>query len=148
MASEILPAALEAGGTEPTSPIASLSSRLQEYSIDTAADFSTSNASNDSSALREGGRKYLRGDQVPAAVGKRGKKKGWFWEHGEEIYCEDDGAWLRLEVIREIRRRAQAQRSGGEEAAMWQLNLEQQRMKCSVDLLCKRLRASRKGSRQ
>jgi hypothetical protein len=32
---------------------------------------------------------------VPAAIRKRGRKRGWFWEHGEEIYCEDDRAWLR-----------------------------------------------------
>ena len=51
---------------------------------------------------------------------------------------------LRLEAIKEIRRIAQAQRIG-EEAAMWQLNLQQQRMSCSLDQLCKRLRASRKA---
>jgi hypothetical protein len=51
---------------------------------------------------------------------------------------------LRLEAIKEIRRTAQAQRSS-EEAAMWQLNLQQQRMGCSLDLLCKQLRAARKA---
>jgi hypothetical protein len=50
---------------------------------------------------------------------------------------------LRLEAIKEIRRTTQAQRS--EEAAMWQLNLQQQRMCCSLDLLCKQLRAARKA---
>jgi hypothetical protein len=51
---------------------------------------------------------------------------------------------LRLEVIREIRRIARAQRTS-EEAAMWQLNLQQQQMGCSLDQLCKRLRAGRQS---
>ncbi|KAF2178632.1 hypothetical protein K469DRAFT_331606 [Zopfia rhizophila CBS 207.26] len=51
---------------------------------------------------------------------------------------------LRLEAIKEIRRIAQAQRTS-EEAAMWQLNMQQQNMGCSLDQLCKRLRASRKA---
>ena len=51
---------------------------------------------------------------------------------------------LRLEVIREIRRAAQAQRTS-EEAAMWQVSLQQQQTRCSLDQLCKRLRAGRKA---
>jgi hypothetical protein len=51
---------------------------------------------------------------------------------------------LRLEVIKEIRRVAQAQRVS-EEAAMWQVNLQQEQMQCSLDQLCKRLRAGRKA---
>lgn len=51
---------------------------------------------------------------------------------------------LRLEVIKEIARIAQSQRTS-EEAAMWEVNLLQKRMKCSLDQLCKRLRASRKA---
>lgn len=51
---------------------------------------------------------------------------------------------LRLEVIREIRRVAQAQRTS-EEAAMWQVSLQQQQTRCSLDQLCKRLRAGRKA---
>jgi hypothetical protein len=39
---------------------------------------------------------------------------------------------LRLEVIREIRRRAKAQQSS-EEQAMWSLHLQQQQMGCSLD---------------
>jgi uncharacterized protein YciI len=50
---------------------------------------------------------------------------------------------LRLEVIKEIERIAQAQRCSAMEA-MWQLNLQQQRTGASLDQLCKRLRASRK----
>ena len=51
---------------------------------------------------------------------------------------------LRLEVIKEIKRVAQAQRVS-EEAAMWQVNLQQEQMQCSLDQLCKRLRAGRKA---
>lgn len=51
---------------------------------------------------------------------------------------------LRLEVIKEIRRVAQA-RHVSEEAAMWQVNLQQGQMQCSLDQFCKQLRASRKA---
>jgi len=51
---------------------------------------------------------------------------------------------LILEVIKEIRWVAQAQRID-EEAAMWQVNLQQEKMGCSLDQPCKRLRAGRKG---
>jgi hypothetical protein len=51
---------------------------------------------------------------------------------------------LRLEIIREIRRIAQAQRTS-EEAAMWQVSKQQQNMRCSLDRLCKLLRAGRKA---
>jgi len=26
----------------------------------------------------------------------KGKKKGWFWNYGEEIYCEDNAQWFWL----------------------------------------------------
>ena len=52
---------------------------------------------------------------------------------------------LRLEVIREIRRRAKAERCS-EQQAMWSLHLQHQQMRCSLDRLCKQLRASRKSS--
>lgn len=51
---------------------------------------------------------------------------------------------LRREVIKEIKRVAQTQRVS-EEAAMWQVNLQQEQMQCSLDQLCKRLRAGRKA---
>ena len=51
---------------------------------------------------------------------------------------------LRLEVIKEIRRVARAQRIS-EEAAMWQVNLMQEKMQCSLDQFCKRLRAGKKA---
>ena len=52
---------------------------------------------------------------------------------------------LRLEVIKEIRRTAQAQRSS-EEAAMWAVNLRQRQMGCSLNMFCKRLRAGRRAA--
>src|SRR5437667_1639565 len=51
---------------------------------------------------------------------------------------------LRLEVMKEIRRTAQAQRSS-EEEAMWAVDLRQRQMGCSLDMFCKRLRAGRKA---
>jgi hypothetical protein len=51
---------------------------------------------------------------------------------------------LRLEVIKEVRRVAQA-RHVSEEAAMWQVNLQQEQMQCSLDQFCKQLRAGRKA---
>jgi hypothetical protein len=73
------------------------------------------------------------------------RKWGNRWRAGRQSELQ----WysLRLEVIREIRRVAQAQRTS-EEAAMWQVNLQQQRMRCSLDQLCKRLRAGRKAQGQ
>jgi hypothetical protein len=54
---------------------------------------------------------------------------------------------LRLEVIREIRRVARAQRSS-EQQAMWALQHQQQKMACSLDRFCKHLRASRGKGKQ
>jgi hypothetical protein len=51
---------------------------------------------------------------------------------------------LRLEAIKEVRRIAQAQRTS-EVAAVWQLQHQQQKMGCSLDQLCKRLRTGRKA---
>jgi Centromere DNA-binding protein complex CBF3 subunit, domain 2/Transcriptional activator of glycolytic enzymes len=51
---------------------------------------------------------------------------------------------LRLEAMKEIKRIAQSQRTS-EEAAMWQLHVEQQRTGYSLDRLCKQLRTSRKS---
>jgi len=52
---------------------------------------------------------------------------------------------LRLEVIKEIKRTAQAQRIN-EDAAMWVVDMQQRQMGCSMDLFCKRLRAARKAA--
>ena len=61
-------------------------------------------------------------------------KWGSRWRAGRqsELQCYS----LRLEVIKEIKRA-----SVSEEAAMWQINLQQEQMQCSLDQLCKRLRA-------
>jgi hypothetical protein len=69
-------------------------------------------------------------------------KWGSQWRAGHQSELQ----WysLRYEVIREIRRIAQSQRTS-EEAATWQVNLLQRQMKCSLDQLCKRLRANRKA---
>jgi Transcriptional activator of glycolytic enzymes len=76
-----------------------------------------------------------------SSVGMLDSKWGSQWRAG----CQSEIQWysLRLEVIKEIRRIAQAQRIS-EEAAMWQVNLLQERMNCSLDQLCKQLRAGRK----
>jgi hypothetical protein len=50
---------------------------------------------------------------------------------------------MRLEIIKEIRHLAQAQRTS-EEAAMWKVNCQQQDQGCSLDHLCKSFRARRK----
>ena len=73
------------------------------------------------------------------------RKWGNQWRAGRQSELQ----WysLRLEVIKEIRRIAQVQRTG-EEAAMWQVNLLQQQMQCSLDQLCKRLRVGRKARGQ
>jgi hypothetical protein len=49
---------------------------------------------------------------------------------------------LRREIIQEIERRAKSS-SRSEEAAMWSLHFEQERERCSIDQLCKRLRKQR-----
>jgi hypothetical protein len=60
-------------------------------------------------------------------------KWGNHWRAGcqSELQCYS----LRLEVIKEIRRVAQAQRTS-EEAATWQVNLQQQQTSCSLDQFC------------
>ena len=51
---------------------------------------------------------------------------------------------LQLEVIKEIQHIAQAQRIS-KEAAMQQISKQQQNMQCSLNQLCKLLRAGRKA---
>ena len=81
----------------------------------------------------------LRGNPSIAALDS---KWGSRWRAGRQSELQ----WysLRLEVIKEIKRVAQAQRVS-EEAAMLQVNLQQEKMQCSLDQLCKRLRAGRKA---
>jgi len=78
-----------------------------------------------------------------ASVSALDSRWGSRWRAGRQRELQ----WysLRLEVIREIRRRAKAQRSS-EEQAMWSLHLQQQQMGCSLDRLCKQLRAGRSGN--
>jgi hypothetical protein len=60
--------------------------------------------------------------------------------------CQPELQWysLRQEVVREVVRMAQAGRCS-EEHAMWALQAEQRRTGCSLDQLCKRLRAARRA---
>jgi len=89
--------ASETEETESTSALTSLSCQLQNCSISTPIEFSPSDPSdpsnNDDFTLQEGGKTYLRGERMPAT---KGKKKGWFWNYGEEIYCEDNAQWFWL----------------------------------------------------
>ncbi|KAK4127997.1 hypothetical protein N657DRAFT_678507 [Parathielavia appendiculata] len=80
----------------------------------------------------------LRGMPAIAALDR---KWGSRWRAGRRSELQ----WysLRLEVIKEIQRVAQAQRIG-EQAAMYIVNMQQQRTGCSLDQFCKRLRANRK----
>ncbi|KAK4120988.1 hypothetical protein N657DRAFT_623982 [Parathielavia appendiculata] len=80
----------------------------------------------------------LRGMPAIAALDR---KWGSRWRAGRRSELQ----WyhLRLEVIKEIQRVAQAQRIG-EQAAIYIVNMQQQRTGCSLDQFCKRLRANRK----
>ena len=87
-------------------------------------------------------REWTVGLQGNPSIEVLDRKWGNHWRAGRQSELQ----WysLRLEVIREIRRVAQAQRTS-EEAAMWQVSLQQQQTRCSLDQLCKRLRAGRKA---
>jgi len=81
----------------------------------------------------------LRGQPSVASLDSRWGSR---WRAGRRSELQ----WysLRLEVIKEIRRTARAQRSS-EEAAMWAVDLQQRQMGCSLDMFCKRIRAGRKA---
>ena len=87
-------------------------------------------------------RKWTEGLRGNPSVAALDSKWGSRWRAGRQNELQ----WysLRLEVIKEIKRVAQAQRVS-EEAAMWQVNLQQEQMQCSLDQLCKRLQAGRKA---
>jgi hypothetical protein len=87
-------------------------------------------------------REWTVGLQGHLSIEALDRKWGSRWRAGRPP--EQQWYSLRLEVIREIRRVAQAQRTG-EEAAMWQVSLQQQQTGCSMDQLCKLLRAGRKA---
>ena len=81
-------------------------------------------------------REWTVGLQGNPSIEVLDRKWGNHWRAGRQSELQ----WysLRLEVIREIRRVAQAQRTG-EEAAMWQVSLQQQQTRCSLDQFCKLL---------
>ena len=87
-------------------------------------------------------REWTVGLQGHPSIEVLDRKWGNHWRAGRQSELQ----WysLRLEVIREIRRLAQAQGTG-EDAAMWQVSLQQQQARCSLDQFCKLLRASRKA---
>jgi hypothetical protein len=87
-------------------------------------------------------REWTEGLGGNPSVAALDSKWGSRWRAGRQKEVQ----WysLRLEVIKEIKRVAQAQKVS-EEVAMWQVNLWQEHMQCSLDQLCKRLRAGRKA---
>jgi hypothetical protein len=87
-------------------------------------------------------RKWTVGLQGNPSIEVLDRKWGNRWRAGRQSELQ----WysLRLEVIREVRWVAQAQRTS-EEAAMWQVSLQQQQTGCSIDQFCKQLRAGRKA---
>lgn len=86
-------------------------------------------------------RKCTVGLQGQPSITELDRRWGNRWRAGRQSELQ----WysLRLEVIKEIRRIAQARRTS-EEAAMRQVSYQQQQLSCSLDQLCKRLRADRK----
>jgi hypothetical protein len=68
------------------------------------------------------------------------------WASRWRAGCQSEQQWysLRLEVMKEIQRITRTERIA-EIAAMWKLHVDQQRMSCSLDRFCKRLRISRKS---
>ena len=88
------------------------------------------------------GREWTEGLGGNPSVAALDSKWGSRWRAGRQKEVQ----WysLRLEVIKEIKRVAQVQKVS-EEVAMWQVNLRQEQMGCSLDQLCKRLRAGRKA---
>ncbi|KAL2137536.1 hypothetical protein VTI28DRAFT_9169 [Corynascus sepedonium] len=87
-------------------------------------------------------REWTVGLRGQPAVAELDSKWGSRWRSGRQSELQ----WysLRLEVIREIQRVAQAKRIG-EQAAMHIVSLQQQQTGCSLDQFCKQLRANRKA---
>jgi hypothetical protein len=90
-------------------------------------------------------REWTVGLQGHPSIEALDRKWGNCWRAGRQSELQ----WysLRLEAIREIRRLAQAQ-GMGEEAAMWQVSLQRQQARCSLDQFCKLLPAGRKARGQ
>ncbi|KAF1977905.1 hypothetical protein BU23DRAFT_451792, partial [Bimuria novae-zelandiae CBS 107.79] len=84
-------------------------------------------------------REWTEGLQGQPSIAELDRRWGNRWRAGRQSELQ----WysLRLEVIKEIRRVAQARRTS-EEAAMWQVSQQQQQRRCSLDQLCKQLRAA------
>ena len=87
-------------------------------------------------------REWTVGLQGQPAITALDSHWGSRWRAGRQSEVQ----WysLRLEVIKEIRRIARAQRMS-EEAAMHLMSMRQQQTGCSIDQLCKTLRANRKA---
>jgi hypothetical protein len=86
-------------------------------------------------------REWTVGFQGQPSISELDRRWGSTWRAGRRSELQ----WysLRLEVIKEITRIAQSRRIS-QEAAMYQLSQQQQQQRCSLDLLCKQLRAARK----
>lgn len=87
-------------------------------------------------------REWTVGLRGQPAIIELDRQWGHRWRSGRQSELQ----WysLRLEVVKEIQRVAQAQRTS-EEAAMHIVDLHQRQTGCSIDQLCKRLRANRKA---
>jgi len=88
-------------------------------------------------------REWTVGLRGQPSVGALDSRWGSRWRSGRPK--EQQWYSLRLEVVREIRRLAKAQRGGGEERAMWALHQQQERVGYSLDRFCKQLREARKA---
>jgi hypothetical protein len=86
-------------------------------------------------------REWTVGLQGQPSVSELDRRWGSTWRAGRRSELQ----WysLRLEVIKEIARIARSRRLS-QEVAMHQLSQQQQQQRCSLDLLCKQLRAARK----
>ena len=95
--------------------------------------------------VKELWREWTVGLQGHPSIEALDRKWGNRWRAGRHSKLQ----WysLQLEVIREIRRLAQAQ-GMGEDAAMWQVSLQQQQASCSLDQFYKLLRTGRKARGQ
>jgi hypothetical protein len=87
-------------------------------------------------------REWTVGLRGQPAIMELDRQWGNRWRSGRQSELQ----WysLRLEVVKEIQRIARAQRTS-EEAAMRIVDLHQRQTSCSIDQLCKRLRANRKA---
>jgi hypothetical protein len=87
-------------------------------------------------------REWTVGLQGQPSITELDRRWGSQWRANR--HSEQQWYSLRLEVIKEIRRVAQARRAS-EEAAMWQVSQQQKQQRCSLDQLCKQLRSARRS---